>query len=261
MGPRQEAGLTFRIAVVAMWLVLITPAAWAAQLQPTRGDDQIRVRIEQWFSDHQLPCITVAVHQGEVTLGGTVLNAWARRQAAEQARNVEGVKLVTDELVVGPGASDAAIAIEVRRRVRDYAFYTIYENVEVEVNEGRVTLTGQVLAETSARAMANIAAQVNGVSEVINMIRTLAASSRDDAIREEIAGRLYDDPRFSGDAHETRWPIRIIVEHGRVTLTGMVDSEVAWHAAEAIARGVFGVISVDNKLMTRPVWSLTVTAT
>jgi osmotically-inducible protein OsmY len=247
--------------VLAIWLVFLASGAWTAQLQTAHGDDHIRVRIERWFSDHQLPGITVAVHQGVVTLGGTVPNAWARHQAAEHARNVEGVTSVTGELAVRPRASDAAIAMEVGRRVRDYAFYTIYENVEVEVNEGRVTLTGQVLADTSGRAMANIAAQVNGVSEVINMIRTLVASSRDAAIREEIAGRFYDDSVFSSDARETRWPIRIIVENGRVTLTGMVDSDVARHAAEMIVCGVFGVISVDNKLMTRPVWSLTVAAT
>ena len=261
MGPRQEAGLTFRIAVVAMSLVLLTSAAWAAQLQATHDDDQIRVRIERWFSDHELPGITVAVHHGHVRLDGTVQSAWARRQAAEHARKVEGVTSVTYELVVRPGASDEAVAMEVGRRVRDYAFYTIYENVEVDVTDGRVTLTGHVMAETSVRAMASIAAHVNGVTEVINMIRTLAASSMDDAIRQEIAGRFFEDPMFSSDAHETRRPIRIIVEHGRVMLTGAVDSEVARHAAETIARGVFGVISVDNKLMTRPVWSLTVAAT
>lgn len=261
MDPRQETGLTLRIAVVAIWLVLITPSAWAAQLQATRGDDQIRVRIERWFSDHELLGITVAVHHGKVTLGGTVLNVWARRQASQHARNVKGVISVTGVPVVRPGAGEAAIATEVGRRVRDYAFYTIYENVEVQVSEGRVTLTGQVLAETSVRAMATIAAQVNGVNEVINMIRTFAVSSRDDAIREEIAGRFYDDTRFSGDAHEIRWAIRIIVEHGRVILIGVVDSEVARYAAETIARGVCGVIGVDNKLVTRPVGSLTVSPT
>jgi osmotically-inducible protein OsmY len=243
--------MTRRAAVLAISLVLLTSGARAAQLQAAHGDDHVRVQIECWFSDHQLPGITVAVHQGQVTLGGTVPNAWARRLAAEHARSVEGVKSVTGEPVVRPGASDAAIAMEVGRRVRDYAFYTIYENVEVEVDEGRVTLTGRVMVETSVRAMANIAAGVNGVTEVINMIRTLAVSSRDDAIRQEIARRFYVDPMFSGDAHETRWPIRIIVEHGRVVLTGMVDSEVARHAAEMIARGVFGVIGVDDKLMTR----------
>jgi osmotically-inducible protein OsmY len=239
--------------VLAIWLVFLTSGAWTAQLQTAHGDDHIRVRIERWFSDHQLPGITVAVHQGEVTLGGTVPNCWARRQAAEHVRNVDGVTSVTGEPVVRPGVSDAAIAMEVGRRVRDYAFYTIYENVEVEVSEGRVTLTGRVMAQTSVSAMADIAAQVNGVSEVINMIRTLGVSSRDAAIREEIAGRLYDDSMFSSDAQETRWPIRIIVENGSVTLTGMIDSEVARHAAEMIACGVFGVISVDNRLMTRPV--------
>jgi osmotically-inducible protein OsmY len=153
------------------------------------------------LADHQLPGITVTVHQGQVTLDGTVPNAWARRQAFEHARHVEGVTAVTSELVVRPGTGDAAIAMEVERRVRDYAFYTIYENVDVEVRDGRVTLTGQVIAETSVTAMADVAARAEGVIEVINMVRTLAVSLEDDAIRHEIAGRFYDDPS---------WPVTLM---------------------------------------------------
>ena len=43
-------------------------------------------------------------------------------------------------------------------------------------------------------------------------------------------------------------PIHVIVQHGRVTLTGFVISEVERRKAEVIARGVFGVLGVDNKL-------------
>jgi osmotically-inducible protein OsmY len=243
--------MTFRTAALAMSLVVLTSGAWAAEPQTASDDDQIRLRIERWFSDHQLRDMRVAVHQGQVTLDGAVLNAWMRRLAAEHARNVAGVTSVICQLVVRPGETDGAIAMEVERRVREYPFYTIYENVEVAVKDGRVRLTGQVMGVTSVGALADIAAHVNGVIEVVNMIRTLAVSASDDAIREEIAGRFYEAPVLSRDAYETHWPIRIIVEHGRVMLTGMVDSDLERHAAELIARDVFGVISVDNTLMTR----------
>lgn len=235
----------------ALLLVLLTSGGWAASLQGVPGDDQIRARIERWLAGHQLPGIAVNVHRGEVSLEGTVLNAFARRQACQHAPTIEGVTAVACDLTVASSDSDAAIASEVGRRVRDYAFYTIYENVEVSVQGGRVTLTGQVMADASVRAMASIAARVNGATEVINMIRTLPVSRRDDAIRQEIGRLFYDDPIFASDAYETRLPIRIIVEHGRVMLSGAVDSETARHAAETLARAVGGVIEVDNRLAAR----------
>jgi osmotically-inducible protein OsmY len=116
---------------------------------------------------------------------------------------------------------------------------------------GRVTLTGQVIADASVGTMAYIAARVNGATEVINMIRTLPDSPQDDAIRHEIGRLFYEDPIFASDAYETRVPIRIIVEHGRVMLTGAVASAAARHTAEIIARAVGGVIDIDNRLVAR----------
>jgi osmotically-inducible protein OsmY len=40
----------------------------------------------------------------------------------------------------------------------------------------------------------------------------------------------------------------VIVQYGRVTLTGVVISEVERRKAEVIVRGVSGVMSVENKL-------------
>lgn len=243
--------MRFRIGVQALLLVLLTSKAWAAQPQGVPGDHQIRIRIERWLAGHQLPGIAVKVHRGEVSLEGNVLNAFARRRACEHARAIGGVTAVACDLTVASSDSDAAIAAEVGRRVRDYAFYTIYENVEVTAQGGRVTLTGQVMADASVGTMAHIAARVNGATEVINMIRTLPVSPQDDAIRHEIGRLFYENPIFASDAYETRVPIRIIVEHGRVMLTGAVASAAARQEAETIARAVGGVIEVDNRLAAR----------
>jgi hyperosmotically inducible protein len=43
-------------------------------------------------------------------------------------------------------------------------------------------------------------------------------------------------------------PIHIIVERGRVALTGAERSEVEKRKAEHIARSTFGVFSVENRL-------------
>jgi hyperosmotically inducible protein len=45
-------------------------------------------------------------------------------------------------------------------------------------------------------------------------------------------------------------PVHIVVEHGRVTLTGVVQSEVERTLARSLATGQFGVMSVANNLKT-----------
>ena len=62
--------------------------------------------------------------------------------------------------------------------------------------------------------------------------------------------------RRSETKSETFWdygiqihqPIHIIVEKGRVTLTGIVHSQAERRKAEAITRATSGVVSVVNQL-------------
>jgi osmotically-inducible protein OsmY len=56
------------------------------------------------------------------------------------------------------------------------------------------------------------------------------------------------DPLIWNYAIQVNPLIHVIVRYGRVTLTGVVLSEVERRKAEVIARAVFGVFSVDNKL-------------
>jgi hypothetical protein len=70
----------------------------------------------------------------------------------------------------------------------------------------------------------------------------------DDQIRYAAAVRIYNDPLFWNYAIQVNPPIHIVVKHGRVTLSGVVISEVERRKAEQIARSIFGVLSVENKL-------------
>lgn len=190
--------------------------------------------------------LTVTVSQGLVTVEGTVGNAWARSQACEQPRKVNGVTSVDCNVTVRPGPSDQVIMLEVERRIQDYAFYTIHDNVEVAVKDGRVTLTGEMMADARAQAVGDIAARVPGVVEVDNFLRTMVLSPRDDVIRYEIAGRIYSNPVFAYE--EIPSAVHIIVEKGRVKLTGTVPSELERQMAEMLASGVPGVVRVENRL-------------
>jgi osmotically-inducible protein OsmY len=73
-------------------------------------------------------------------------------------------------------------------------------------------------------------------------------SGFDDSLRYTIAVRIYNDPLFWNYAIQVDPPIHVIVRHGRVTLTGVVLSEVERRKAEVIARSAFGALSVENQL-------------
>jgi osmotically-inducible protein OsmY len=218
----------------------------ADQSQNGLTDQTVRAEIQQRLADRNISGVTITVTQGVVVVDGTVVSAWAKNQACEEPRKIFGVTSVTCNISVARRSRDSVIAFEVESWILDYAFYTIYDSVDVAVKDGRVTLTGEVMADARARTIADIASRVTGVVEVNNLLRTIVASPKDDDIRYEVAGRVYSNPLFSYG--KMPGPVHIIVENGRVTLTGWVPSEGDRQLAEMIASAVPGVVRVENRL-------------
>ena len=146
-------------------------------------------------------------------------------------------------------ASDRLIADRIGEQVRRYVFYTIFDDVQGRVENGLVTLTGKVTAPYKAKEIAAFVKRISGVREVDNKIETLPVSSFDDELRVQIASNIYRDPMFLNYAIQVNPPIHVIVDHGHVTLTGVVNSEVERRVAEMKARDAFGSFSVENKLL------------
>lgn len=149
-----------------------------------------------------------------------------------------------------PQRGDRELADDIAGKLQRYVFFTIFDDAEVEVENGVVTLTGRVTMPYKAAALADLARRVDGVREVKNDIRTLPVSTMDDEIRYTIARRIYNDAVFAHYAIQPNPPIHIVVEHGHVTLTGVVFSEVERRKAEVIARSAWGSMSVTNALRT-----------
>jgi osmotically-inducible protein OsmY len=157
-------------------------------------------------------------------------------------------KALVPDLTVTRSESDAMLANEIAKRIRQYVFYTIYDDVEGSVHDGVVTLTGRVTMPYKASDLGDLVARVPGVREVDNKIATLPVSTFDDQLRVSIARQIYRDPMFWNYAIQVNPPIHVVVENGHVTLTGVVNSEVERRKAETVARTTFGVFSVDNQL-------------
>ena len=234
------------IGALTTGLILSATTGWALQALKTPSDAGIRTQVEQGLADRKISGVAVTVSQGVVTVEGRVVSAWVRNQACEPLRKVAGVASVNCNVTVRREATDWVLALEVERRIQDYAFYTIHDNVEVAVKDGRVTLTGEVMADARVRMIADIAARVPGVAEVGDLVRTMESSPKDDAIRYEIAGRIYSNPVFAYE--EIPNAVHIVVENGRVKLTGLVPSELERQMAAMLASGVPGVVRVENRL-------------
>jgi osmotically-inducible protein OsmY len=236
--------VTWAIAMLTAFAIVAEAAQQHAQLT----DQQIKAQVEHRLLDHDIRGVVVAVRDGTVTLSGTVRSLWAKEEAFDEAQEVDDVKDVVSTLTVMRGESDQAVGEAVASRLRRYVFFTIFDDVDVELTDGIETLTGSVPMPYKSQAMVELASRVDGVQQVVDKLEVLPVSGFDDQIRYAAAVRIYNDPLFWNYAIQVDPPIHVVVRHGRVTLTGVVISEVERRKADVIARGVFGVFSVDNKL-------------
>jgi len=190
----------------------------------------------------------VDVHEGVVTLTGNVKSLWAKQKAIELTMDVDGVDVVEDRLEIAFAESDKALGEAVAKAVLRYPFFTIYDDVNVAVDDGNVFLTGRVTMPFKSDEIESRISKVMGVQSLTNEVETLPTNIGDERIRASLSYRLYSDSLFQRYAFRVNPPIHIIVERGNVALTGAVGSEVERRKAEIIARSTFGVFKVENRL-------------
>ena len=104
--------------------------------------------------------------------------------------------------------------------------FTIFDSVDANVKDGVVTLTGRVTMPYKRDDIEKRVAKIDGVREVRDEIAVLPVSQFDDQLRYRIARAIYSNPNFWNYAIMADPPIHIVVEHSRVTLTGVVQSDV-----------------------------------
>jgi hyperosmotically inducible periplasmic protein len=213
------------------------------------SDQQLKIRVEQRLSDRRVRGITVAaVRDGTVTLAGPVASAGAKQDVIADILKVDGVKEVVSELMIGRAESDQRLAERVAEQMRRSTYFTVFDDVQIGVDNGIVTLTGYVTQPIKSDDLARRASHVDGVREFANKLEVLPASTGDDRLRVVIANTLYRDPAFSNYASQAIPPVHIIVRNSSVLLTGVVNSEVERRQAENIVRHIPGIIGVQNAL-------------
>jgi len=138
---------------------------------------------------------------------------------------------------------------DVSQQVLRYPQFTIFDSVHAQVQEGVVTLSGRVTMPYKRDDIARRVARVDGIHDVRNEVTVLPVSQFDDELRLRIARAIYGNSNFWRYGAMVSPPVHVIVENGRVTLEGVVNSNIDRMLARSIA-GSFDAFSVTNDLKT-----------
>lgn len=198
----------------------------------------------KWDPSIDAADIGVAARNGVVTLAGFVPD-YAQKLAAEAAaRRVAGVRAIAEEIqvrfAVDPETHDAEIA----QRILDRLSWdvTAPEGIMVEVEQGRVTLTGKVDWNYQKEIAGRAAARTCGVLSVSNLVDVKAKPSPAD-VRERIVAALGRASRLDASA------INVRVHGNVVKLSGRVRDSNARRIAERVAWSAPGVGQVEDEIV------------
>ena len=147
------------------------------------------------------------------------------------------------------GRQNLAVFKDVSNAVLGYVNFTVFDDISAAVEDGIVTLTGQVTMPYKKEDIARRVSRVAGVNVVQNKIQVAPVSIFDDELRFRIARAIYGNPAFWHYANMAQPPIHIVVKNGHVTLAGVVNSNVERALARSLATGL-GAFDVNNTLKT-----------
>jgi hyperosmotically inducible protein len=226
-----------KLLFAALMLALAAQVGFAKK--QTDSPAQITAKIEDKLYHAQVfkhGNVQVRVDSGVATLSGTVDAVGYKMDAERAARKVDGVTVVDNISVHADDVTARQIADQARKDIVTYYAYTIFDNVNLQLQDGRLAVSGQVTQPFKKSDIANFLAHVKGVAELDDNLEVLPTSQFDDRLRLAVARAIYGDPFFVHYGHQALPPIHVIVKNGNVTLEGVVANQLDRAKAEADAR-------------------------
>jgi osmotically-inducible protein OsmY len=189
--------------------------------------------------------IGVIAKDGVVTLTG-VVDSYAKKLEAENAaKTVAGVRAIAASIIIQFGQtdkiSDTEIANEVLNTLK-WNWKVPSDNVIVKVEEGWVTLEGEVKWNCERDAAKKSVENLKGIKGVINNLKI--KSETDDEVEKQAIERALA-LSWSIDDKD----IEVSVLGHIVTLSGRVHSMYQKDEAERLAWSSPGVWAVNNELI------------
>ena len=189
--------------------------------------------------------IGVAVENGVVCLTGHV-RTYAEKIAAERAvKRVKGVQAVAEEIEVRiPGDADVADDVIASRCLDVIHWYVAIpqDQIQVKVQQGWITLEGEVEWQYQKEGAENAVCKLAGVVGINNLLIV-----RPKVSPEDIKGRIENAMARNAELDTSH--IRVTVAGKTVKLEGRVHLWRERKAAEHAAWAVPGVMHVENHIL------------
>jgi osmotically-inducible protein OsmY len=210
------------------------------------GEDILREL--QWEPALDEANVKVSEDDGIVTLEGHVQSFWEKDAAVEAAQRVSGVRAVADHITVELPAASQRTDADIGRAVANALEWNAAvpdESLDVRVQDGWVTLSGEVAWQYQKAAAEHAVRPLVGVRGVISDI-TVKPRARASQVKEQIDAAL----RRYAELDAQR--VRIETHNGTVRLHGAVRS---WPEREQVERAAWaapGVSRVINDIVVAP---------
>lgn len=191
--------------------------------------------------------IGVAVKNGVVTLSGIVDSYYKKIAAEKAARKVVGVKAVAEDIQVGVSPVYRRTDAEIAQAILSAFKWNISvpdDKIQIKVEDGVVTLTGEVEWDYQRVAAKNVVEKLAGVSRINNQVSVKQRAVASD-VKHKIAAALHRSATIESDR------ITVEVLGSKVILTGTVRSFSEEDDAVKAAWSAAGVNSVENRLEIR----------
>lgn len=221
----------------------------APALAPTDVELQQQVLDELAWDGHVLPSeIGVAVHDGIVTLSGSVSSYLARMAAQEATHRVRSVRAVVNELTVRlPAFAERTDEDIARATLSALAWDAAIpaDLLEVSMSDGWVTLKGEVERYLQRDAAERVIRRLAGVRGITNQIGVTSHP-----VTAELHRQIERALMRSAEVDAER--IRVEIEGSVAVLKGTVRSHLERRAAERTVLAAPGITAVENRIVIDP---------
>lgn len=192
--------------------------------------------------------IGVAVKDGIVTLSGHVDIYSKKIEAERAAKKVSGVRAVAEDIVVGMTPEFRKTDAEIAAAVLDALKWNSSvdeKQIRVKVEDGVVTLEGEVEWEYQRMSAKNAVIHLTGVKSVINTILLKTKATPKD-IQQKITAAFHRAATVDAEK------VVVEVNGNKAILRGSVRSFAEKDDAEEAAWSAPGISLVENNLTVAP---------
>lgn len=159
--------------------------------------------------------------------------------------------VAAQERPVGAALDDTNIHVELQRDLLKEGGYSLFDDVNIEVIDGRVLLTGNVPTPDDRITAARLAWQIEGVREVANELNVRDDSSVLDYVKDSfITTKIRPQLLVHEDINDINYAIETL--NGTVYVIGIARSQAELDLVHEIIRNTRGVDEVVSYVEIKP---------